>query len=181
MGGHLVTINNAEENQWVLDTFANDGGSVRPLWIGFTDREIEGTFSWVSGETSTYSNWAAGEPNNAVGWGDYEEDFAYIREDTAGFWNDVPDSGYGGIPQVFGVVEIVPVITSPELFIHDGKLCWQTHPTVVYQAQWRNPKSQGRSLVRSSAQPLAKPEVCITGKPKADPRREYRVLVLYFE
>ena len=39
LGGHLVTINDAAENQWVVDTFANYGGVERPLWIGLTDRE----------------------------------------------------------------------------------------------------------------------------------------------
>ena len=30
-----------------------------------TDEETEGRFQWVSGAKMAYTNWAAGEPNNA--------------------------------------------------------------------------------------------------------------------
>ena len=61
LGGNLVTINNQAEQDWLVGTF---GGSEQ-LWIGFTDEVTEGEFKWVSGETSTYTNWFPGEPNNA--------------------------------------------------------------------------------------------------------------------
>src|SRR5256714_10353536 len=47
LGGNLATINDALENTWVFQTF----GQSRDLWIGFNDQQIEGTFTWVSGET----------------------------------------------------------------------------------------------------------------------------------
>jgi|ERR1035437_6957462 hypothetical protein len=71
-GGHLVTINDAAEQAWVYSTFGSN-----EVWIGLTDRDVEGTFQWVSGETSTYRNWDPGEPNNAVS-GDFDQDYAHI-------------------------------------------------------------------------------------------------------
>ena len=35
LGGNLATVNNANENQWLIDTFANVDGVGRNLWIGF--------------------------------------------------------------------------------------------------------------------------------------------------
>ncbi len=58
-GAHLVTINSAEENTWLIQTFGSDY-----LWIGFTDENSEGNWRWVSGEAVTYTNWADAEPNN---------------------------------------------------------------------------------------------------------------------
>ena len=36
-------------------------------WIGYNDIDNEGTFVWDDGSTSTYTNWADGEPNDAIG------------------------------------------------------------------------------------------------------------------
>ena len=38
-------------------------------YIGFNDIDIEGTRVWVDGDTSTYTNWRPGEPNNNYGVG----------------------------------------------------------------------------------------------------------------
>jgi len=66
IGGHLVTINDQNENEWVFNTFSNYGGVGRSLWIGFNDQAVEGTFAWASGEGVTYSNWSVGQPNNGI-------------------------------------------------------------------------------------------------------------------
>ncbi len=65
LGGHLVTINSAEE-QKTLETFmTNNKSTVRRYWIGLSDSEREGDWShWITGEPVTYSNWSKGEPNN---------------------------------------------------------------------------------------------------------------------
>jgi Ca2+-binding RTX toxin-like protein len=94
LGGNLVTVNNQAEQDWLVSTF---GGS-ELLWIGFTDEVTEGQFRWVSGETSTYTNWHFGEPNNAHGG----EDYAMMNWNWAGIWND--DSGTGSLR---GIIEIV--------------------------------------------------------------------------
>ncbi|MEM1256482.1 MAG: lectin-like protein [Cyanobacteria bacterium P01_H01_bin.21] len=80
LGGNLVTINNASEQQWLTQTFGQHGH----LWIGLTDEKSEGNWQWVSGETTTYQNWSPGEPNN---WG-AGEDYA-LTGWTQSRWNDV--------------------------------------------------------------------------------------------
>lgn len=62
LGGHLVSINDAQENEWVVSQFATFGGINRYLWIGLTDAADEGVFTWSSGEPLTYENWGSGEP-----------------------------------------------------------------------------------------------------------------------
>ncbi len=66
-GGNLVTINDSAEETWLKQTFGSNEG----FWLGLTDRRVEGQFEWVNGETSTYRNWAPGEPNNYNGDQDY--------------------------------------------------------------------------------------------------------------
>lgn len=105
LGGHLVTINDASENEFVRSTFG-PSSSQDFLWIGFTDAAVEGTFVWASGLTPTYSNWSWGEPNNYGG----NENYALMAS-SSGSWNDIIDD-----PNVFtygylvanGVVEVPP-------------------------------------------------------------------------
>src|SRR5262245_45977686 len=58
-GGHLATINDEDEDQWLRDTFGYDG-----RWIGFTDWGTEGTFRWISGQPVTYVHWGVADPDN---------------------------------------------------------------------------------------------------------------------
>ena len=100
LGGHLVTINDAAENEWISQTFEGHP------WTGFNDVNVEGTFEWVSGEPVTYTSWNPGEPNNSGG----VEHFAKTRGD--GLWNDVVEDGEisPGFPngRSFGVVGNCP-------------------------------------------------------------------------
>ena len=61
-GGHLVTIENTTENNMISDNIALLGKD--SYLIGCTDREKEGTFSWITNEKFIYSNWNTKEPNN---------------------------------------------------------------------------------------------------------------------
>src|SRR5881628_2529702 len=61
LGGHLATIRNAAEQEWVFSTFNAYGGA---LWIGLTDRDEVFSFRWVSGEPFSYTNWGGGQPDN---------------------------------------------------------------------------------------------------------------------
>jgi hypothetical protein len=55
LGGHLVTINDEAENQWVLDTFGPQASINGMLWIGFTDQQVEGEWSLIpAGITSVH-------------------------------------------------------------------------------------------------------------------------------
>lgn len=123
-GGHLVTINDANENAWLVSTY---GGSVE-FWIGFTDKDVEGQWRWISGEISTYTCWYYNacynfwEPNDA----NEGEDAASINQkicnssDPApGQWNDIPING-----SLSGIVEVneIPFI---QLSSPNGGENWQ--------------------------------------------------------
>lgn len=100
LGGNLVTINDGDEQEWLLDTF----GSKRAFWAGLTDNEIynpsgEGNFKWVSGESSSFDNWPAPEPNNSRG----VEDSLELNFTSRGVWNDRI-----GTQIKWGIIEIDP-------------------------------------------------------------------------
>src|SRR5882762_6958184 len=70
LGGHLATINDANENDWVTNAFSNFGGVARRLWIGLNDSAQEDVWVWISGEPVPFLNWAPGEPNSGGGGGE---------------------------------------------------------------------------------------------------------------
>jgi hypothetical protein len=117
LGGHLVTVNDAGENAWLVDTFCNFGGQPRSLWIGFNDAAQEGTWVWVSGQPVGFTNWRPGEPNDGNGSG---ENYAYIYGPIAGQpgllgrWNDGPNTAFLlDEPPLHGVVEIASTNPPP--------------------------------------------------------------------
>ena len=71
LGGHLATIRDQTENDWLYDRFGRLRSATNSLWIGFTDEVLEGVFQWTSGEPPTFVNWAPGEPANVTGLEDY--------------------------------------------------------------------------------------------------------------
>jgi lectin-like protein len=111
LGGHLVTINNAAENDWVFDTFVPllPTDVFATLWIGLNDAAQEGTFVWVSGEPVTFTNWSTNQPDNARGTEDYAHVWTQFNLPQAPAewrkWNDAANDGFGvGTP--YGVVEV---------------------------------------------------------------------------
>jgi len=119
LGGTLTTINDAAENTWVFDTFAPTAESKGyDLWIGYYDPDTnDGTgaqhaadFIWIDGETPSYTNWSAGEPNGDPELND-EADYAAMTAFshdslTPGEWND--KSNTSSTTGSMGVVEVVP-------------------------------------------------------------------------
>lgn len=77
-GGHLVAVNDAAENDWLVATF---GDSL--FWIGFNDEAAEGAWVWTNGDPVTYTNWGGGEPNDAT-----LEDWTVLNWGGPGVWND---------------------------------------------------------------------------------------------
>jgi hypothetical protein len=116
LGGHLVTLRNAAEQEWAFTNFSTWGGQERNLWIGlhdadpvnnatnYIDRRSE--FVWVSGEPLSYTNWSAGEPNNYRELGEfYVHTLSPSDPVAAGAWNDTWDTDYNQRP-IHGVVEV---------------------------------------------------------------------------
>lgn len=109
MGGHLVTITSAQENQFLTTTFGSAGLHFR--WTGGFQPpgspEPAGGWSWVTGETFAFNNWASpGEPNNLG-----NEDriiFDHGVSANGKQWNDLN----GSVLAAGFVVEFVPEPTT---------------------------------------------------------------------
>lgn len=99
-GGHLVSIADTDENNFVLSNFANAPGSGR-VWLGLSDADTEGEFVYSDGSSLAYTNWEPGEPNNSG-----DEDYVAMYSGN-GRWVDVRDlANPPGIGNVYGVVEV---------------------------------------------------------------------------
>jgi subtilisin-like proprotein convertase family protein len=120
LGGHLATIETANEENWVYDTFAQYGGTNRNLWIGLTNDAL-GHFAWSSGLTNVvYTNWVAGEPTNCFG-----NDFytaipgrtnafpgLWVLENNSGNDNNGVTCGVSPSNHIYGVVEVEEIQTN---------------------------------------------------------------------
>jgi hypothetical protein len=108
LGGHLATIRNQAEQNWVFKTFGKYDDQQRLLWIGLSDIEKKFHFSWSSGESVSFTCWADEEPNNALKGEDFVAVY-YPGHDQQGKWNDWHERDVDpmGLP-ICGVVEIIP-------------------------------------------------------------------------
>ena len=117
-GGHLTTIDDQTENDWVFNNFSSFGGTPRCLWIGLTDNVQEGLFTWSSNDLVSYTHWQTpSQPDNASGI--VEEDYVHLLPPghyDAGNWNDFQNLNsvfFADVPMLGqvpmnGVVEVVP-------------------------------------------------------------------------
>jgi hypothetical protein len=124
LGGHLVTLNDLAEHNWVFDTFSRQGQYA--LWIGLNDVAVEGSFVWSSGEPVTFTQWAIDQPDNFNG-----EAYGCLMVAENGRttfrtrkWNDFQDFVFenitsGGVLQ--GVVEVPTALD-----ITPTSLAWNT-------------------------------------------------------
>ncbi|QIA07254.1 lectin-like protein [Draconibacterium halophilum] len=99
---YLATITSKMELTAAMAVVPSGGA-----WLGGSDKDTEGTWKWVTGpEAGTvfwttalsqgikgyvgtnghYVNWNTGEPNDSGG----DEDALQIRNNTDGYWNDLP-------------------------------------------------------------------------------------------
>lgn len=83
-GGHLATVTSDEEWNLISNSLGFPYDSA--FWIGGSDADVEGEWTWVTGETWDYTRWAPGEPS---GFGVYgEEDYLAVYGYLDGQWND---------------------------------------------------------------------------------------------
>src|SRR5262249_55077632 len=122
LGGHLVTINDDDEQQWVFNTFNAYRGVDRNLWIGLTDKDQEGSFQWVSGEPFVYSHWMPGSPDDPNDEWHALEDYVEMQSVLEpapwipSYWNDVWNDTQPVAPTC-GVVETNTPLPSGKLII----------------------------------------------------------------
>ncbi|MDA8610134.1 hypothetical protein N9L86_02870 [Euryarchaeota archaeon] len=104
LDGFLTTIDNAEENQWLFETFASFDNQSRHLWTGLSDANQDGSYRWHDGSPFYYNNWGDSQPSEGG-----DEDYVHIASTNMGnimpaTWNDLEND-----PQyfpVYGVVEV---------------------------------------------------------------------------
>lgn len=78
--GHLVTIQDETENQYVyMMTHGN-------TWLGATDEIYEESWVWVSDEPWQYTNWRSGQPDN-----NHQTENYLTYYETKPSWNDIGD------------------------------------------------------------------------------------------
>ncbi len=116
LGGHLVEVDDANEQNWVYDTFAQFAGSNYTIWIGLTNSTPPNTnFVWSTGNSSVvYTNWAFGEPTNCP-----TSHYTAVLSATnglPGLWTLLDNNGLTctGAPtnKPFGVVEVNEIQTN---------------------------------------------------------------------
>ena len=82
--GHLASITSEVEGAWIWDTLAPNR-----CWLGGYQSpgspEPDGGWTWVTGETWLYTNWAEGEPNNHHSG---TENSLVYTDANDGTWND---------------------------------------------------------------------------------------------
>jgi hypothetical protein len=102
-GGHLATLTSAAENDFVGALVHANG---RNAFLGGFQIDPSAPanvgWSWVTGEAWSYTNWAAGEPNDQGSPSEWVLEMWSNRQ-----WNDVPNAGSGYAEWAY-VVEVVP-------------------------------------------------------------------------
>lgn len=143
-GGHLVTVNDAAENEWINDEAnLNTGG--RPYkYIGMHDpTPLDNMWVWASGtggywdasagpgsagNGTSYTNWRPTEPNsineNAI--------MIYASDDT---WNDVSKvRDFPAIVEADGVIEWFSIPGPGNRYgIINARMTWENAQTIAQQ------------------------------------------------
>ncbi len=122
MGGTLVTVNDPDENDWLLEKFSLDG---KHLWIGLSIDE-HGSWLWTDGGEAYWSGWGVGQPSE-----DEDERFAHIigtevGDFEVGEWNNIDDDP--DYFTIYGIVEITGLVD--HMLYFDGQDDWvEVHNT----------------------------------------------------
>ncbi len=109
LGGQLVIINDAQENNFVKSIFQLDAA-----WIGLSRNRPANTFNWVDGSGLTYTNWYPGQPNNF----NNKQDYVEILKN--GQWNDQDNDKKREYIVEFSCIDIVQIAGPTQVKDIDG-------------------------------------------------------------
>ncbi len=101
MGGHLVKIENAQEQAFLASAF----GTTFDYWIGLNDRTTLGTYRWTDGAAASFTNWETGEPSHSQGVGSIVERCVHLWGGHNGRWNDNTCFSRNPSPGMFAIIE----------------------------------------------------------------------------
>ena len=104
LGGQLVTIDSAVEQDWLVSTF----GGAEPFWIGLTDADSEGAWRWADGAPASYTNWAPYEPNNMFRAGEHLGVMNWWG--LPGKWNDMNPASARKAGVIAAIIERRPEV-----------------------------------------------------------------------
>lgn len=85
-GAHLVAINDAAEQEWLLEVFGQEN-----YWIGLTDASKTENPHWDNGEPVTYNNWSSSEKTaggEGAGHGDEANQDYTVLIGLTGKWQE---------------------------------------------------------------------------------------------
>lgn len=101
-GWHLATITSQEEQDWLFNNVILPQAAGVEYWLGGlqdpSEMDPNSGWSWMTGETWSYTNFVPTEPNDYNGPGSEQ----YLAMWSSGFWNDAGNvdawylSGYIG-------------------------------------------------------------------------------------
>ena len=132
LGGHLATISSPTENSAVAGLLSAAG--VSNALIGFS-KDANGVWSWSNGETTNYTSWGSGEPNN--------QNNEYVCEIySSGNWNDI--NGEASSTERYFVLEYDSIVM-PEydrLFTYNG----HTYMLIIEELAWTSAKALAQSI-----------------------------------
>jgi hypothetical protein len=116
--GHLVTIQDSAEDNFVRWTYLGQWDLYLQSWLGAYRTSDAGSpadnWAWVTCEPWKYTNWDVNEPDH------YEEDYARMLAFFDGRWHDFPD--IADVPDyLYTIVEFEPPIYRSEGFLPPAK------------------------------------------------------------
>lgn len=178
LGGHLATINDEQENQWIAELFGEVGDVSRALWIGLRDADNQGVYTWVSGEPLDFQFWWPGEPTDPTGQWNY----VYITWPSVtrfGRWRPWENSEHRqGLP-ISGVVEVIPPPANSRIEIFPAvEIAWSSATNFAYQVQWTASLGSTNWFNLGSPVPGTGEIISLFDRAHGRPRRFYRVLTL---